>query len=146
MRRAEGLPDSLPELSRYLVDYPEGKPAGAQDFFYWSLAEFGLKPVMRLNHVVIHETGRTQGTLHAMRDQAAVREPLLPHGAGIRVAVDDSERPGRGFYLITLNIARSDGLTGLFGGVVKSKVTKGSVEGLAHALSATRNMCERAAR
>lgn len=52
--RTSQLPDALPELASVLQSYPAGRrPAGYEDFFYWSVAAFGLKPVFRLNHVVV---------------------------------------------------------------------------------------------
>jgi len=40
-------------------------------------------------------------------------------------------------------MARSDGLTGLFGGIVKSKAQSGARDGLLKALIATREIVER---
>jgi hypothetical protein len=58
--RASALPDVLPELRRYLLDYPNGRIADGDSFFYWEKVAFGLKPTIRVNHAVIYR-GRTQG-------------------------------------------------------------------------------------
>ena len=58
--RASALPDVLPELRRYLLEYPNAELAGADSFFYWEKVSFGLKPTMRVNHGVIYR-GRAQG-------------------------------------------------------------------------------------
>jgi hypothetical protein len=47
------LPAPVPALIAYLEDYPRGRPTGAEDFFYWSVVDFGLKPTMRVSHVTI---------------------------------------------------------------------------------------------
>ena len=41
--------------SAYLLQYPQSRPTGVDDF-YWSLADFGLKPVVRLNHIIVRPT------------------------------------------------------------------------------------------
>jgi hypothetical protein len=48
------LPVPVPELMAYLDEYLRGRPAGAEDFFYWSVVDFGLKPTVRVNHVIIY--------------------------------------------------------------------------------------------
>ena len=60
----------------------------------------------------------------------------------IRVLIDDEARPGRAHHLLVLSMARSDGLTGVFGGVVKSKVSTASLAGLEQALRATKRLAE----
>jgi hypothetical protein len=58
--RASVLPDVLPELRRYLLDYPNGTLANGDSFFYWEKVAFGLKPTILVNHVFIYR-GRTHG-------------------------------------------------------------------------------------
>jgi hypothetical protein len=43
LSRVEFFPQYLPDLNRYLLDYPNSKPDGTQDFFYWEKVNFGLK-------------------------------------------------------------------------------------------------------
>ena len=45
----------FPALVRYAKEYPALKPAGAEDLFYWQEAAFGLKRVIRSEHVIIQE-------------------------------------------------------------------------------------------
>jgi hypothetical protein len=40
-------------LHKYMSDYPNSDLDGAEDFIYWSLEDFGMKPTVELNHVVI---------------------------------------------------------------------------------------------
>jgi hypothetical protein len=40
------LPAPVPALIAYLKDHPRGRPPGAEDFFYWSVVDFGLKPTI----------------------------------------------------------------------------------------------------
>ena len=51
----------------YLDEYPRSRPADAEDFFYWSVVDFGLKPTVRANHVVIYPlASRPSGISHVV--------------------------------------------------------------------------------
>ena len=41
VRRASVLPDMIPELRRYLLDYPNASLANAESFFFWEKVTFG---------------------------------------------------------------------------------------------------------
>ena len=141
--RARLWPDTLRPLADVLLGYPKApRPAGMRDFFYWSLAEFGLKPVVRLNQAVCYSTGRPAGTMHAVAIKQLYASHYFHTALEIRTVVNDASTPASGTYLVVLNIARSDGLTGLFGGVVKSKVRTASRSALERALTAIKRMAE----
>ena len=142
VRRSSGLTATLPDVSAYLLQYPAARPAGVDDFFYWSLADFGLKPVFRINHVVIHPTGQPSGLQYAVTTKQLYASHYFHTALEVRALIDDAERPGQGHYLIVLNLARSDGLTGLFGGIVKSKARSGAKSGLEAALIGMKRLAE----
>jgi hypothetical protein len=60
----------------------------------------------------------------------------------LRAVVADDGPDARGSTLFILNMGRSDGLKGLFGGLVKSKARSASREGLERALAAIKEMVE----
>jgi hypothetical protein len=61
----------------------------------------------------------------------------------LKLLVKDSARPeAKGFYLVTLNRSRSDGLTGLFGGIVRAKAQSEARKGTASALESGRKVLE----
>jgi hypothetical protein len=134
---------ALRPLADVLLGYPNApQPPGLRDFFYWSLAEFGLKPVVRLNHAVGYSTGRATGTVHAVAIKQLYASHYFHTALEIRAVVTDASTPGAETYLVVFNIARLDGLTGLFGGVVKGKVRNGSHRALEKALAAIKRMAE----
>jgi len=136
-------PGLLGPLDDYLLGYPsKAAPDGAPDFFYWSIADFGLKPVVRLNHVVAFPTGRPNGLRHVVAVKQLYASHYFHTALEMRAVVADDADLGGGSTLVILNMARSDGLTGLFGGLVKSKARSGSREGLERALAAIRKMAE----
>ncbi len=49
---SRALPKYLPALYGYLLNYPGQKPASVDDSFYWAKVKFGLKPTLRIVHVV----------------------------------------------------------------------------------------------
>ena len=142
VRRSSGLTATLPEVSTYLLQYPQGRPAAVEDYFYWSLAEFGLKPVLRINHVVIHPTGQSSGLQYAVTTKQLYASHYFHTALEVRALMDDAERPGKGHYLVVLNLARSDGLTGLFGGIIKGKARSGARSGLEAALTGMKRLAE----
>jgi hypothetical protein len=141
--RAKVWPDALRPLNDYLLGYPATPaPPDTKSFFYWSLAEFGLKPVIRLNHVVVFSTGAATGLQYVIAVKQLYASHYFHTALELRCVVA-AERPGQqGSTIVILNIARSDGLTGLFGGLVKSKARSGSRQGLERALAAIKRMAE----
>lgn len=143
VKRASLLPGRIPELAEFLVNYPVAARAkGVEDFYYWSEAAFGLKPVFRLNHVVIHPGNAATGTRYAIATKQLYANHYFQTALEVRAVVDDESQPGKAHYLLVLNMARSDGLTGAFGGLVKSKARSGSREGLERALLGMKRMAE----
>ena len=142
--RADVWPDALTPLASYFRGYPTAsRPRHTTDFFYWSLAEFGLKPVFRINHVVVHGTARTSGLLHVVAVKQLYASHYFHTALEVRAVVSDGRPSGKGVYLVMVNVARSDGLTGVLGGlVIKPKATSGSRGGLERALAAIKRMAE----
>jgi hypothetical protein len=141
--RVDRWPDALTPLARYLRGYPTAtRPRLTSDFFYWSLAEFGLKPVFRINHVVVYGTGRTSGLLHVVAVKQLYASHYFHTAFEVRAVVSDGRPSGKGVYLVILNMARSDGLTGLGGLIIKPRATNGSRDGLERTLAAIKRMAE----
>jgi hypothetical protein len=118
----------LPDVAAYFTQYRAAPlPSGAEEFFYWQQITFGMKPVTRVNHVVMTPLsieGRPSWVIvsrmiyasHYFRDGLEVRY-LVP--------VDGSPTP-RAFYLVLVSRSHSESLTGLkgllIGGIVRRKV------------------------
>ena len=45
-----------PAMRQYLLEYPKTQLPNSTSFFYWHKVNFGLKPTIMINHVVITET------------------------------------------------------------------------------------------
>ena len=129
----------MPNLRRYLQEFPRVSVPGATSFLYWQETDFGLKPTIRISHLTIREGP----------GDAVVASKMLyaSHyfwtGLELRALVADPAR-GPGFWFATVNRSRSDGLSGFTGTILRRKV-QGEVEkGARTGLEATKRMLERA--
>lgn len=142
LQRATVLPDVLPELRQYLVDYPSAALPGADSYFYWEKVDFGLKPTIRLNHAVIYR-GRAQG-----RDFAtvAIKQLYATHyfhtALDVAVCVIDRTAGRPGFYLLTVKGSHQEGLTGVRGSLLRKVVVGKTRDSLERALAAIKRTVE----
>ena len=51
--RLPSIGEFLPEVRQYLLEFPRATLPGSESFLYWQEAIFGLKPTIRINHVVM---------------------------------------------------------------------------------------------
>jgi hypothetical protein len=116
----DGMPELttfMPNLRRYLLDYPKATLPEATSFLYWQETEFGLKPTIRISHLTIREGP----------DDTVVASKMLyaSHyfwtGLELRALIPDRSR-GTGFWLVTVSRSRSDGLSGFTGMFVRRRV------------------------
>ena len=143
--RSTVLADSLPELQRYLLKYPDAALPGADSFFYWEKVDFGLKPVIRVNHAVIYHGGKDRTT-----GVVAIKQLYATHyfntALDVSACVTDSSRPERrGFYLLTLKSSEQDGLKGVKGSLVRSVVVDKVRASLEKALQSIKRTLEHSA-
>jgi hypothetical protein len=142
--RSAELPDVLPELRQYLLNYPAADLPNAESFFYWEKVSFGLKPTIRVNHGVTYHAEREGHELSVV----AIKQLYASHyfHTALDVSVCASAKPERqGFYLLTLKGSEQEGLTGFKGSMVRKVVvdkTRSSLEG---ALASIKQSVERAA-
>lgn len=107
----------MPNLRDYLLEYPSSPLTGSTDFLYWQEAQFGLKPIIRVSHLVIDDRP----------DQTVIASKMLYASHYFWTALEqrilqpDPAR-GPGFWLVTTNRSRSDGLKGIVGRLVRGRV------------------------
>jgi hypothetical protein len=116
--RTDALPNVLPELRKYLLDYPTATLPDADSFYYWEHVDFGLKPTVRVNHGVIYHVvagGHTAGVV-------AIKQLYASHyfhtALDVTACVDDGTGSD-GFYLLTLKASEQEGLTGFKGSMLR---------------------------
>jgi hypothetical protein len=141
--RASVLSDVIPELRRYLLEYPKASLANSESFFYWEKVAFGLKPTIRVNHAVIYR-GRTEG--HDF-GAVAIKQLYATHyfhtALDLSVCVDDEVGGSAdGFYLLTLKGSQQDGLTGVKGSMLRKVVVDKTRHSLESALASIKRTVE----
>ena len=142
--RASAL-DVLPELRRYLLEYPNAELAGADSFFYWEKVSFGLKPTIRVNHAVIYR-GRSQGATSASSRSSSYAPRTTSTALDMSVCVDDGATVApHGFYLLTLKGSEQEGLTGVKGSILRKVVVDKTRSSLESALASIKRSVEQSA-
>jgi hypothetical protein len=130
----------LPDLKKYLLDYPKVTLPNAESFLYWQSVKFGLKPTIRISHLVIQEAA--DATVVASKMLYATH--YFWTALELRVLVPDPAR-GPGFWFVTVNRSRSDGLSGFVGRVIRGRVQSEVQKGSLAALTTTKRRLERVA-
>lgn len=127
----------MPDLKAYLLGYPGAVLPNSTDFIYWQEAEFGLKPIVRVNHLVVQKRP----------DRIVVASKMLyaSHyfwtALEIRVLLPDPER-GPGFWFVMVNRGMSDGLGGFTGKIVRGRVRAGLQKSIRAVLVSTKSKLE----
>jgi hypothetical protein len=127
----------MPEVQRYLLEFPKITVADGTSFLYWQETVFGLKPTIRISHLTVH-----QGP-----EQTIVTSKMLyaSHyfwtGLELRALLPDPAR-GAGFWFVTVNRSRSDGLSGTVGFFVRGRVRSEVKDGALAALQTTKRKLE----
>ena len=119
----EAVGDYMPNLNRYLREYPAFRLPRAESVFFWERVNFGLKPTLRINHLVTYRENDTRGTA----DVVAVKQLYASHyfqvALDLSACIRDSANPQKpGFFLVTLKGSKQAGLTGFTGSILRKVV------------------------
>jgi hypothetical protein len=131
------LAATMPDVREYLLNYPRATLPDATSLFYWQETQFGLKPTIRVSHLVLRERP----------DEAVVASKMIyaTHyfwtTLELRYLLADPSR-GPGFWFVTTTRSRVDGLTGFMGFFIRRKVRSGVLEGTHTVLQATKRRIE----
>jgi len=137
------LPQILPEFYQYLLDYPSGKPANVDDSFYWSHVKFGLKPTLRVVHVLTLRARADDPMAYAIAEKQLYSSHYFQTALDMTFCIRDSEVPnGSGFYLIKVMGSEQAGLTGVKGSIVRKAAVGRSVSSLQKSLDVIKSVLE----
>jgi hypothetical protein len=135
--RMPSLTEYLPDLKRYLLNYPKVSLPKAESFIYWQETRFGLKPTIRINHVTIAE----EPTHVVVASKMLYATHYFWTAIELRVLVPDPSR-GQGFWFASVNRSRSHGLSGFVGRLIRGKVRGEAEKGMEAALAITKTKME----
>jgi hypothetical protein len=137
------LPEILPGFYQYLLDYPDGKPANVDDSFYWSHVKFGLKPTLRVVHVLTLRGSASDPMAYAIAEKQLYSSHYFQTALDMTFCIRDSGTPNRsGFYLIKAMASEQAGLTGVKGSIVRKVAVGRSVSSLQKSLEVIKSALE----
>ena len=110
---SKALPERLPDFYQYLLNYPNAKPANVEDMFYWARVKFGLKPTLRIVHVVTMRGNPTGEVAYAIAEKQLYSSHYFETALDLSFCIPASNDPTKpGFYLIMAMGSEQAGLTG----------------------------------
>jgi len=116
LEQTEILPVYLPELKRYLLEYPAAMTANVESFFYWEKVDFGLKPTLRLNHVIAYESTGPIGKAYLVVVKQIWASHYFQLALDLTASVPKSGSTNAvGAYVISLRVSTQKGLLGFMG-------------------------------
>lgn len=137
----------VPEFYKYLDEFPKTKLPNVENFIYWSIEKFGLKPVVSITHVAIYR--KTQGgkTYVLIASKQIYASHYFEASLGLTGLVDQIEGTSKPIsYLMYLNRSRTDTLKGMFSGIKRSLIGGRVLEGLEKSLNLNKQKVESSAK
>ena len=100
---------SHPVLMSYLKDFSRPPPKGIEDFFFWSLEDFGQRPTFTINQAAIYHMEEDKNSTYMI----GVKQIYATHYFQARLQIMDlvnaeSKGSGQAFYLLYLDRLRFD--------------------------------------
>ena len=137
------LAEHEPDFYHYLLAYPQGKPANFEETFYWAKVKFGLKPTLRIEHMVTMRGRPADHVACAIAKKQLYSSHYFQTALDLSICVregDDPKQPG--FYLLKALGSEQAGLTGFKGSIVRKTAVGRAVSNLQKALAALRTTLE----
>lgn len=143
LSRSKALPVYLPDLDRYLLDYPNVHLDNVETQFYWEKVNFGLKPTLRMVQTIVYRGKNPNEPAYAVAEKQLYASHYFETALDLSICVNDSQQPAeRGFYLITLKGSQQAGLTGFKGGIVRKVAVDKTRSSLERALASIKEKLE----
>jgi len=140
---SKALPRYLPDFYNYLLTYPAGKPANVENSFYWAKVKFGLKPTLRVVHVVTMRGETPDDPAYAIAEKQLYSSHYFETALDLTFCVSDNSDPKNpGFYLIMAMGSEQAGLTGFKGSIVRKVAVDRSASSLQKSLTAIKGALE----
>jgi hypothetical protein len=142
---ADPLREAAPAFLAYLQTFPRTHLDGAEDHFYWTKEDFGLRPVVSLTHLTLYAP-RAPGDRAQPTALIATQRFYATHyfdaAFGVTLVIEDGPSA---FYMLALDRARTRSLTSFSRALVRGIVQRRSRDALEKILQSTRADLERAA-
>jgi hypothetical protein len=131
LAHSKALPVYLPDLHRYLLEYPTFKSPDIHSEFHWEKVKFGLKPTLRIIQRVIYKGAGASGPIYALAEKQLYSSHYFQSAIDITVAVKDTPAANQvGFYLITAKASQQTFKGGIVRNVAVGKARSSLEQGL----------------
>lgn len=140
---SKALPVELPDFYWYLLAYPTAKPAKAENIFYWAEVKFGLKPTLRVVHMVIMPGGPADPVAYTIAEKQLYSSHYFQTALSLSFCVrgsEDLKQPG--FYLIMLMGSEQGALGGANGAIIRKVAVGRSISNFQNALTTIKSTLE----
>jgi hypothetical protein len=140
---SQALPRDLPVFYNYLLDYPEAKPANVEESFYWDRVKFGLKPTLRIVHVVTMHGEKPEQPAYVIAEKQLYSSHYFETALDLTFCIRGNDNPKEsGFYLVKAMGSEQAGLTGVKGSMVRKIAVSHSVSDLQKSLASIKDVLE----
>jgi hypothetical protein len=140
---SKALPKYLPDFYAYLLSYPSGKPATVEDIFYWAKVKFGLKPTLRVVHVLTMRGTPPNEPDYAIAEKQLYSSHYFQTALDLTFCISENANSSQsGFYLIKAMGSEQAGLTGFKGSIVRKVAVDRSASSLQKSLVAIKTALE----
>ena len=145
--RLRSLPVYLPDVNRFLLEYPTVTLQNSHSKFYWEKVNFGLKPTLRMLQQITYRGGSPENPAYAVALKQLYASHYFQTALDLTVCIRDASRPNEhGFYLITAKASQQAGLTGLKGSIVRKVAVSKTRSSLEDTLMAIKQKMETGSR
>jgi hypothetical protein len=120
------LLEYVPAFHHYLEAFPNGVLADVSDYVYWSVEDFGLRPLISASHVTVHRRSGTTGPQVIVAIRRIYASHYLQADLTILSLVEDPQsRDEPAFFLLLLGRSLLDTkLGGIKGGLLRGRVLR----------------------
>jgi hypothetical protein len=140
---SKALPRYFPDFYNYLLTYPDGQPSDVENNFYWANVKFGLKPTLRVVHVLTLRRETPAGSVIVVAEKQLYSSHYFETALDLTFCIPETaDSSGRGFYLIMAMGSEQAGLTGFKGSIVRKVAVDRSASSLQKSLVAIKNTLE----
>jgi hypothetical protein len=137
------LPRDLPDFYNYVLNYPNAEPANVEDSFYWDSVEFGLKPTLRMIHVLIMRGDKPQQPAYVIAEKQLYFSHYFETALELTFCISGCDNAKEsGFYLVKVMGSEQAGLTGFKGSMVRRIAVGRSVNSLQKSLASIKDALE----
>ncbi len=144
---AKGLWSQLPDMANYLECFPRSKPASVEEFFYWQEAAFGLKKVLRSQHVIIQKLPNPGDAHYAIVSKMLFATHYFRAAFEFKYVYPVRTASGQpAIWLMACQRSYVDGMTGFRGAILRKIAENRSPSSMADNLELGRKRLEQARR